>query len=409
MTQRPAAAAGGGSADRLRLLMVTARYLPFVGGTEVHTAEVARRLTDRGHDVTVLTTDFTAKSPREECVDGLKIWSVPAWPKNRDWYFAPKIRSLIADGNWQLVHCQGYHTLFAPLAMAAAARSRHPYVVTFHSGGHDSRIRRIGRPMQRMALGGLLRRADHLIGVSEYEAEFFARKLHLPAGRISVVSNGVSVGFAPRPRTAVAGQRLICSVGRLERYKGHHRLIEALPELHRRDPSIRVAFIGEGSYRRTLERSLNDMGLRHLAEFRSFPPDQREELGTYLAGSSLVVSLSEHESQGMAVLEAISLGCPVLVNDATAYKEYGAAGLAQLAPPKCNSHHLADIILHSLDNQDELSQRRDLPTWETTTDALERIYWQVTGTGNRVPRAASRTPGDGSADQLPTGVQRFGL
>jgi glycosyltransferase involved in cell wall biosynthesis len=350
-----------------------------VGGTEIHTAEVARRLAERGHDVTVLTTDFDVSTLRKETIDGVKIWSVPAWPRNRDWYFAPKIHSLIAEGHWQVVHCQGYHTLVAPFAMAAAARSGQPYVVTFHSGGHDSRMRRIVRPVQRLALRGLLRKADHLIGVTKYEADFFAGKLGLSPEQISVVSNGVSPGFEPRPRTVLEGQRLICSVGRLARYKGHHRLIEALPELHRRDPSIRVAFVGEGSYRPALERSLKRVGLSHLAEFRSFPPDQRDQLSAFLASSSLVVSLSEHESQGMAILEAISLGCPVLINDTTALKEYGAAGLAQVAPPGCSSHHLSDIVLRCLDAQEGQDTARILPTWEATTDALEEIYRKALG------------------------------
>ncbi len=45
----------------LRILLVTARYLPNVGGTEIHTYEVARRLVAAGHDVTVLTTDLSGQ------------------------------------------------------------------------------------------------------------------------------------------------------------------------------------------------------------------------------------------------------------------------------------------------------------------------------------------------------------
>ena len=48
----PAMTARGG--DSLRILYVSARYPPFVGGTEIHTAEVARRMVGRGHEVTVL-------------------------------------------------------------------------------------------------------------------------------------------------------------------------------------------------------------------------------------------------------------------------------------------------------------------------------------------------------------------
>src|SRR5206468_2382550 len=49
----------------LRLLYVTARYPPHVGGTEVHTAEVATRLAARGHHVTVLAADATDGTQHE--------------------------------------------------------------------------------------------------------------------------------------------------------------------------------------------------------------------------------------------------------------------------------------------------------------------------------------------------------
>ncbi|MDQ3454585.1 MAG: glycosyltransferase, partial [Actinomycetota bacterium] len=168
-------------------------------------------------------------------------------------------------------------------------------------------------------------------------------------------------------------RRLICSLGRLERYKGHHRLIAALPELHRRDPSIRLVLLGTGDYRTRLESQVDRLGLRHLVEFRSSAIDRREEISTLLAQASLVVSLSEYESQGVAVLEALAVGSPVLVNDSTAFRQLGAAGLVSVVPPNCSSHALAEIVLHCLQEESVVPPQVP-PTWEATTDALEALY-----------------------------------
>ena len=119
----------------LSLLYVTARYPPFVGGTEIHTAEVARRMVARGHDVTVLTTAFEPLPTGEETVEGVRVVRVRAWPADFDFYFAPGIRSTIIAGRWDLIHCQGYHTFVAPAAMIAAVTSRQPFIVTFHMEG----------------------------------------------------------------------------------------------------------------------------------------------------------------------------------------------------------------------------------------------------------------------------------
>src|SRR5205085_2938136 len=79
----------GTNRRRLSILYVSARYPPFVGGTEIHTAEVARRMAERGHDVTVLTTAFEPLPTGEEFVDGVRVVRVRAWPADYDLYFAP--------------------------------------------------------------------------------------------------------------------------------------------------------------------------------------------------------------------------------------------------------------------------------------------------------------------------------
>ena len=68
-------------AARLRVLIVTARYLPLVGGTEIHTYETARRIAQSGHDVTVLTTNPAAAFPAEEWSDGVRVIRVACWPQ----------------------------------------------------------------------------------------------------------------------------------------------------------------------------------------------------------------------------------------------------------------------------------------------------------------------------------------
>src|SRR5438128_1723946 len=123
------------STMRRRVLLVTARYFPHIGGTETHVYEVAQRLARADVDVTVLATDPSATLPTDEIVNGVHIKRVRAWPAHHDYYFAPGIYRFITQGQWDIVHCQGYHTLVAPLAMLAALRARIPYIVTFHSGG----------------------------------------------------------------------------------------------------------------------------------------------------------------------------------------------------------------------------------------------------------------------------------
>ena len=66
----------------MKVLMVTPRFLPYTGGVELHVAEVARRVAERGHRVTVLSTDPSGELPAAEQWNGVELLRVRAWPRN---------------------------------------------------------------------------------------------------------------------------------------------------------------------------------------------------------------------------------------------------------------------------------------------------------------------------------------
>jgi glycosyltransferase involved in cell wall biosynthesis len=359
----------------LRLLLVSARYPPYVGGTEIHTAEVATRLVTLGHHVSVLTTDPTGSAPAEEVCDGVRVLRVPAWPRARDWYVAPKVASVVAGEAWDVLHVQGYHTFVAPLAMAAAARQRRPFVVTFHSGGHSSRFRHLVRPVQRRAMRPLLRRASRLIGVSPFETALFERALDLPPERFATISNGTS--FHPAPRPAGPAERpIICSVGRVERYKGHSRVVAALPELRRSVPDVLYRVIGSGPYADRLLHQAERLGVRDAVELMSVPRERRDELPALLQEAAVFLLLSDYESQGIAVLEALSVGVPVLVADTSALHDLTGEHNVWVVPPNSPPAQLADAILEVMAAPRQ-SGAPALPDWDDIVAQLVDLYRDV--------------------------------
>jgi len=178
------------SARSLRVAMVATRAFPSIGGIETHVNEVAPRLAAAGVGVTVLTTDPGWRLPTSDQVAGARLRRFRAWPARADYSLAPGIYRAIRQEEWDLVHCQGYHTLTAPLAMRAAAAAGIPYLVTLHSGGHSSPFRNLVMRFQWKTLRPQLARAERLVAVSGFEAEFFAERLRLPRDRFAVIPNG---------------------------------------------------------------------------------------------------------------------------------------------------------------------------------------------------------------------------
>jgi GT2 family glycosyltransferase len=132
-----------------RVLMVTPRSPLEQGGVERHVLEVSRRMAAAGMRVEVICTDPDSSQASEVTHEGVRIRTLRAWPRGRDWHFAPGIWREMGRERWDLVHVQSYHTLVAPLAMLRALILRIPYVVTFHGGGHSLEHRNRARGARR--------------------------------------------------------------------------------------------------------------------------------------------------------------------------------------------------------------------------------------------------------------------
>jgi glycosyltransferase involved in cell wall biosynthesis len=362
----------------MQILMPTPRFFPEMGGVETHVFQVGKRLAAMGHTVTVLTTDRSGKLPVDSQLDGINIHRVPAWPRNGDFYFAPGIVREIIKRPADILHIQSYHTFVAPFAMLAAMRAGTPFVLTFHGGGHSSRVRHSARNAQRFLLRPLLARAKKLVAVAEFEIGMFSRELDLPVERFVLIPNGVDLPqVKSRSNGRSAKEPRIASVGRLERYKGHHRVISAFPHVLQRKPDARLWIAGSGPYEQELRSLSHRLGVQERVEIRAIAPEAREQFAEELSGMSLFVLFSEYETHPIAALEAISLGCPVLVADSSGMHELAEKGFAKALPLDCTDEQLAEAMIAQLDHPLKVQNSLNLPTWDDCAMKLLSLYQSV--------------------------------
>jgi glycosyltransferase involved in cell wall biosynthesis len=370
--------------------MVAARYHPFLGGIETHIHEVGKRMAALGHHVVVLTTDPSGHLPGYELDNGINIKRVKAWPKNRDYYFSQRLYREIAEADCDIIHFQGYHTFVPAIGMLAAIRNRIPFVLTFHSGGHSSRLRNTIRGAQIAILKLLAAHADCLIGVSEYEAESFSQRMRLNPERFAVVPNGASLPPPSDPPRAV-NPHLILSVGRLEHYKGHHRAIEAFPALLKRIPDACLQIVGSGPYERELRALVNARKLDNAVSFVSIPAAERYRLTDLLCSARLVILLSEYEAHPVAVLEALSVQRPVLVTDTSGLRELAQKGLCRSIPLDATAGMIAEAIAEELAKEHQPTTIT-LPNWDDCTEQLLGIYKTVLNRQSDLPIGSQVIP-----------------
>lgn len=378
--------------NALNILQVTARYAPFTGGTETHVKEVSTRLSSLGHHITILTTDPTHSLPSTESKDGVSIVRKHAWPIEKDYGFAPGLFRAIASGDWDIVHLQGYHTLVAPIAMTAALRARVPYVVSFHSGGHSSPARTLARGAQRRLLGPYLRRAAKLVPVSQFEARLFGNALGLGGDRFRIIPNGSNLTVSPAVDYGSAPAEtgpLIVSVGRAERYKGHHRLIQALPYLRRTYPNARLRIAGDGAYAPALRQLADELGVSDVVKVQAIPSHDRDGMARLMSHASVVALLSEYEAHPVALIEALSLGKKILTADNSGMSELAQFPQVKTIPLTSSDEEVALSLGNHVERLNLVSDIA-VPTWDDCAQRLDHLYREVIG--GRRPEYRSVSP-----------------
>jgi glycosyltransferase involved in cell wall biosynthesis len=359
----------------LRVAMVSALALPAMGGIETHVHEVSRRLATAGVDVTVLTTDGSGRLPVDEEVAGYRVRRFRTYPRSKDYALAPGLIRHLMTERYDAVHVQGIRTLLAPTALAAAQRAGSATVLTLHTGGNRSVLRQSLRPLQFRLSVPFLRRASAVVAVCEFERHNFASLLGVGDEAIRLIRNGSD----PLPIDPLAethdGSPLVVSVGRLERFKGHHRILGAMPDILAQAPDARLVLVGDGPYEKQLRTMADRLGVADQVSIQCYGPERRGSLGKLVADADLFCLLSESEAHPIAVMEAVGAGTRALVADTTGLSELGRAGLVTTIALEASPSQIATAAL------DLAAGPRMVPpqllSWDECAAELHELYREI--------------------------------
>ncbi len=137
----------------------------------------------------------------------------------------------------------------------------------------------------------------------------------------------------------------IVIIGRLEEFKGHRYLIEAIAQVKKVYPSVALTVIGEGSAKNSLEQLVKKLNLQENVTFTGFSNDPYK----FVTSASIVALPSLFEPFGLVYLEAMALKRPVVAFDTAAGNEILDKETAMLAKP-ADTSSLANCIITLLKN-----------------------------------------------------------
>lgn len=306
---------------------------PGSGGTGRYVYEIARRLVEQGHRVSVVTRR-RGDDPRRETVDGIAVRRYDVsiadraaseiLPQLPGAYRAVSrhVSDLTSDRRPDVLSLQGPVTsLLADRAVDPSV----PRICTFHSpwpteyeirtrdGSLAEPRRRLNVGARRFLEGRLLSETDGVITLSEFMREEL-RRVYGADLDATVIPGGVDVDrFSPGAGAFDAmdgGDPTFLTVRRLTPRMGHGPLLEAFASVaENRDARLYIA--GDGPLRGDLKRKAASLGIADRTTFLGYVPDA-DLPSAYATADLFVLPTTELEGFGLATLEALSSGTPVI-------------------------------------------------------------------------------------------------
>jgi glycosyltransferase involved in cell wall biosynthesis len=280
------------------------------GGAEIQLAMLVRHTR---HDPDVLTLYNPGSVAEQIRADGVRVRDL-GMTRNTQVGALLRLRSIIADGRYDVVHTHLYRAQI--YARPAARLARTPVVVTTEHSIGETHIerRKMTSGVRGLYLGSELF-SDGTIAVSDVVRERLIR-WGVPARKITVIPNGLEtapLAFDPGARQRARQQfglgpdtYVIGALGRIDENKRVELTIEAAaPILGER---CKILVIGRGEYRTQVEAVAARLGVTDHVIFGGFQADTAAMMSAF----DLYVAASVQETFGLAILEAMANGLPVI-------------------------------------------------------------------------------------------------
>lgn len=316
-----------------RLLIFSAYFLPHVGGYEKNVYELSRRLVERGYEVDVLTCNTEGALACEE-MDGIRIYRLPSWNILHGTYPVPKLTFTGARILWKLlrrkyraINTQTRFMTTSLLGLIFARIKRTPLIHTERGTKHSVVSSRTVDLISRIydhTIGSLIvRSAWKNIGVSSAACDFVK---HLGAKEAIVIPNGIDTTVfrkkdgSTRKKLSLGNSSMVITfVGRLIYAKGVQDLISALPRVKETVPRAKVLIAGDGPYKANLEslayHNHCDTDILFLGQ------KNQDEVIDILSTTDIFVNPSYSEGLPTSVMEAASIGLPIVATDVGGTRE----------------------------------------------------------------------------------------
>lgn len=347
----------------MHILIALTYYRPHYSGLTIYTERLAQALAQRGHKVTVLTSQYDATLPRIERLDGVQVWRLPVWLRISKGVIMPTMPlwavKLIRQADAVNLHVP---QLDAALLALIGHWLQKPLVLTYHCdlrlpGGFIHSLANVASNLANHLTASLVPQivtntqdyAEH----SPFLRRYLAKVKAIPPPITIAEAGEAEIAAFHRRHGIKPGQRVIGMAARFAAEKGVETLVEAMPQILAHFPTARVLFVGqyqnvlgEEAYAARLMPLIEQLG-EHWQFVGVLPP---EAFAAFLKTAEVTVlpSTNSTESYGMVQVESMLCGTPVVASDLPGVRQpVLSSGMGRVVPIH-NATALAEAIVEVL-------------------------------------------------------------
>lgn len=370
----------------MKILLALTYYRPHTSGLTIYAERLARALADRGHRVTVLTSQYDKSLPREEHAHGVDIVRVPVAFRVSKGVIMPTFGAVA----WKMVRTHDVLSLHLPQfdASGLAARGRllkKPVTLTYHCDlqlppGLFSRI------VDKVVFGSNILAAQFADTIVAYTKDYATHSPFLSRylDKVKVIPPPVHVPAvtpaeiaAFRAKWELMDQRVIGFAARLATEKGVEIMLGALPRVLEAHPDARVLFAGP--YQNVLGE---EAYAKHIMPLVEKYPDHWTFLGIlnphemaalfHNCDVTVLPSLNSTESFGLVQVEGMLCGAPSIASALPGVRQpVLTTGMGEVVPIS-DSAALAEAVIRVLNDKAKyLRPRSDIEALFSTPRTAE--------------------------------------
>ncbi len=386
----------------MRVLQVISSFYPaFSYGGPVKVAfDLSKKLVEKGHEVTVYTTDtYNAHSrikdyKNHEIIEGIEVFrfkNVSNRLAHMNFPFAPGMALALRKRieKFDIIHLHEYRSLQAIFVHSYAVKHQVPYVLQAHGAlSFFYQKKSLKKAYDNFSGNQLLRDASRVIALTNSES-CQCKSMGVNQSKIEIVPNGIDLsefnnlpekGEFRKEHSISTGENVILFLGRIHSIKGIDLLIDAFSEIVKELDNVTLVLVGPNDgYLANLKNKIHQLNLTDKVLIVG-PIYGREKLKAFVDADVYVLP-SIYETFPMTILEAFACGTPVVTTESCGIADIILSSHAGLVS-RYDKNELKDNILKIIlctglkDNLSSSGKRlvnHDL-NLDRCTDLIYKIY-----------------------------------